>query len=487
MRKALFFLLIIGFAFNQSCIRPPYDEASSQMLSPDSIHQTIETAFSDTLFERGHFPPQNWWEMFRDAQLAELIVTALEENPTLKKMQTRIQRAQEEANIKKSTFFPTIGFSASVDPEYYSSNGFFRAYAPSIPGGVTEYEVGLNFSYEFDFWGKNRNLFRAALGIARAETAEFAQSKLIITTLVASTYFKLQSALARLNLLERQKKILTQLLDLENERLSNALNNQIALLPAKQRLFLLNQNLSETQQNISIEKDFLKALIGKGPDWNQKIEQRQMEYIRSFFLPSTVATDLLARRPDLMASIWRVQSAAELVGAAQADFYPSINLMAFAGIDTVFINKFFKWASRTGYVNPALTLPIFTGGKLTANLNAHRAEFHEAIQTYNELLLVALREVADQIAVLKAKFERLKNEDWIVETKKENQHLVSLRHQYALDNVIQVLNAEDELITEQLKQVQLQYETHQATIQLIKALGGGYHYQKEEQDPCSNP
>jgi outer membrane protein TolC len=187
-----------------------------------------------------------------------------------------------------------------------------------------------------------------------------------------------------------------------------------------------------------------------------------------------------------MASIWRVESAAELVGAAQADFYPSVNLIAFAGLDTVFFNKFFKWASRTGYVTPAITLPIFTGGKLTANLRAHRAEFQEAIQTYNEVLLGALKEVADQIATLKAKDERLKAEKWIVRSKMENQQLVSLRHEHALDSSLQVLNAQDELLMEQFKQIQIEYENYQANIQLIKALGGGYHYGTEGEECKSN-
>jgi outer membrane protein TolC len=175
-----------------------------------------------------------------------------------------------------------------------------------------------------------------------------------------------------------------------------------------------------------------------------------------------------------MAMIWQVEAAAHRVGAAKADFYPSIDLIAFAGLDTIFFRKLFRWESRSAYIIPGLHLPIFTAGRIRANVRARQAEFEELIYSYNELVLRAAQEVADQIVVLKAADLELQDQIALVENQSQTLCLTSLKVDHALSNCLDYLRAKELLLQEQLALNQKSYARTAASIALIRALGGGY-------------
>lgn len=457
-----FLILVAG------CIRIPTDEAKCQMLETPCV--------STEGFAAGEFPSPCWWEMFNDPQLNALIDQALSDSPTLSRVAARVEAALAEADIKKSRLFPTIGYNASVNWQYIGKNNLIRAYTPKIiPGKENVYAMDIDLTYELDFWGKNRNTYRAALGLAKAEMAEQQTAILALTTSVASVYFRLQAELEQLEFLEQQRANLAQNFQLSQSRQENALDSTSTLLISDNQLLLIDQNIQFSMQRVELARHMLNMLIGQGPELCEYVQAVRLNTNISFPLPCDISSDLISRRPDLMAQIWRIESAAHLVGAAKAEFYPTVDLFALFGLDSVFANKFFTWGSRLRQVKPALHLPIFTGGRLRANLREKRAEFEEMIYSYNESVLKAVQDVADQIAILRTTNESLKLEEDLLQNKFKNRNFANDRYKNAVGSLSSYLDVENAFIEEWITKIILQYQQRNAIIQLIKALGGGYY------------
>jgi len=453
------------------------------MMPAPCLEYTTEEALKDSNFYAGDFPEGDWWEMFEDEQLAGLIEEALCSNPTMQMACARVEAAEAGAKLKKSFLFPSIGFNADVDWQYFSKNDFFRAFAPTIPGNITEYEIDLDFTYEIDFWGKNRNTYRASLGIAKALEAERQNAALILSTSVAAVYFKLQANMQKLSVLKEERAVLTKLFQLTLKRQENALDNSMQRLGSEEQIYVINKNILLVKQKIALINNMLNNLIGRGPDACDEVTPIcSLEEI-AFPLPCQISSNLLVRRPDLMSYIWRVESGAHLVGAAKAEFYPRVDLYGLAGLDSIFISKLFGWQSRTGSLKPAIHLPIFTAGRLKANLREKQAEFEELIFAYNDAVLRAVKEVSDEVISLQMVSEKLDVEKLLVANKIQNRKLEALRFKNAIANMLDLLTAQDAVLQQKFSKIKFEYQRVITAVKLVKALGGGYCSEEVPFDP----
>ena len=451
------------------------------MLAPVPLDHSTEEALAREFFEVGGWPTERWWEMFEDPQLNELIELSFKESPTLYKALAKVDEVEALARVKKAALFPTLSLEYLEQWNYFSKNGFDRSFfpippgSPPIPATDNQIDLTLNFNYEIDFFGKNRNLYKAALNEARSQRAEAKQAILILTTLIVQTYIELQTKLIQKEILQERLDTRNQLFALSTSRTTYGLDPWIPSLEREQKVYEIEQSIIQLDKAIALDRHMLSVLIGVGP--NQNIAPKSMTAIfeKPFPIPTNLSSDLLARRPDLTAQIWRVEAAAAEIGAAKADFYPRVNLLAFAGLESLSFDKLFLISSKQGSLIPAIHLPIFTGGKLTANLKSKVAAFNEETYRYNELLLNAARDVADQISTLIATFDVLNRQISSLETSEEQVELQYLRYRYGVNDFLKVLERQDDL---QFQRVQLfGYERDYllAVLMLIKALGGGYH------------
>lgn len=470
------FLLILG-----ACARVP-DTDLAQLSEPIALDNSQEQALAREFFAEGGWPTERWWEMYEDPQLNELIEMALKESPTLNKALSRMAEAEEAAKKERGFLFPEIDLNYEEHWRYFSKNGFVRAFYPTMPGAppvpatANMLELGLKFNYEVDFFGRIRNLYKAALDRARAERAEAKQATLILTTLIAQTYFELQMKQAQKDVLKDRLEQRMMLFDLAGARSENGIDPATPPLEREQSIYDVELALTLLEKGIALDRHALCALIGVGPDENIAPKPMIAMYEKPFPIPCNLSSDLLARRPDLTAQIWRVEAAARDIGAAKADFYPRVNLIAAAEVESLSFNKLLKISSKQGGLEPAVHLPIFTGGRLKANLKEKVAFFNEETYRYNELLLNAAKEVADQLITLTATFDSLNQQINSLETAEDQLELQYQRYRYGIDNFINVLDREENVLTQRFLLFGYERDYLLATLTLVKALGGGYHF-----------
>lgn len=445
----------------------------SDPVSLDSSFFSID----NSLFEEGGWPSSDWWEMFQDEQLTTLILQGFIHSPTLQKALASLEKSCELALQKRAKLFPEVSLNYQEQWQHFSKNGFIRAIVPNeknVPPGDNQIDLTANFSWEIDFFGKNKNIFAAALGLSCAQAAEAAQSKMLLAVAIAQTYFDIQTLLEQKDILEERVTIAREFAHLQLQRQVVGIDLIATVWDAEQNLRLLQEDLITNNKDLSIASHALNILIGVGPDEDLLEVRPSANFQAVFSLPCNLAIDLLARRPDLVASGWRVEAAAKQIGAAKADFYPRVNLMALAGLESLKFNNLFSWSSRMGVLEPAIYLPIFTAGRLKASLREKTAAFNEAVYDYNNLLLHAAAEVANQIVSLKATKETLCKQKRVLELASKHYQLYRKRSTIGLDNALIVLQQEDKLLFQAYQLAHLQQNHLLSVVNLLKALGGGY-------------
>lgn len=465
---------IAALLFLSSCASLPKEEQRKNVLSLPSLTPSVESSLESGFFALGNWPSAEWWQLFGSEELNGLIQKSLQENPNLNGVRRRIDFAAQTAKVVRSRLFPLISFDANETWQLLSHNGLYRTLNTTIPVNANLVDLTLSFTYEFDFWGKNRHLFRAALGESKAQEAEAAQVQLITTTAVAQAYFALKTNLLRKQLYERLYQVREAIFQLDSLLQTSALLSVLPPLSAKENLLEAEKLVWGIRQEVETDKHLLNILVGNGPDTPLQIQEPLSPLPSQLEIPETVSIDLLSRRPDLMAQIWRVEALANEVGAAKADFYPNINLTGFLGLESVLYALLFKSHSKAAGLQPAIHLPIFTAGAIRANIRAKKALFDDAVEQYNSLILQSTQEVSDLLIFANSLFHQKSEQEGIVASAQVRYDVTCLRNAKGLDSLLATYALEEELIAKELDDISLLFGKYAATIKLIKSLGGGY-------------
>lgn len=455
------------------CVSLPKNEQTRSLITPPAIDTC--SSLNTPYFSKGDWPEETWWRIFESQQLDSLIAQALSQNPSIQAVEQRVAFAKQTAKVVRAKLFPLVFFDADESWEYLSKNGLYKAFNPSLPLNTNLIDLTLSFNYEFDFWGKNRNLFNAALGRQKAEKAEEAQVKLITTTAVAQAYFALKTNLVKERLLQKLVEVRKGIFDLQTLLQKKALFSKLPPFLSEENVWEAEKDLLSIQDEIATDRHLINILIGSGPDEALEVDELLPSLPKTLTLPNNLSIDLLSRRPDLMAQIWRVEALAHDVGAAKADFYPDINLVGFAGLESAFsFPKLLKGDSKTFGLQPAIHLPVFVAGEIRANIRAQMASFEEAVYEYNNLILRSAQEVADLLVFAQTIFEQKEKQGHIVDNAKQRYSLTALRQLSGLDNQLENYAFQEALIQKEIADIDLLYSQYLAAIKLIKALGGGY-------------
>jgi NodT family efflux transporter outer membrane factor (OMF) lipoprotein len=426
------------------------------------------------------WPAADWWTRFGDRQLNALIDEALANSPSLGMARARLERVVGLAAVAGAPLTPQVNGEADVTRQRFSANGIFP---PPIGGAwFTQSELALQFGYELDFWGKNRAAYDAALGQVRAAQIDVSASKLLLAAAVAHAYARLGRAFDQLDVAQAVLKQRETIFDLTKQRLSAGLDTRVELKQAEASIPAARQRIAQLEEEIALARSQLAALTGNGPDRGLSIERPSLNP-QAIVLPSALPADLLGRRPDVIAQRSRVQAARRDIDSARAQFYPNINLTALVGVQSVTFSKLLESGSENPSVGAALQLPLFDGGRLRGNLRVKDADYDLSVEQYNQTLLDAMREVVDQVASLRSVDVQGGEAKLGFDAADEAYRIALARYRAGLGNFLQVLIAETQVLDQKTRQVDLRYRGLDLSIDLIRALGGGFEAPSANERP----
>jgi NodT family efflux transporter outer membrane factor (OMF) lipoprotein len=418
------------------------------------------------------WPTDTWWSGYGDPQLDALVAESFEGSPSLEIAQARLRTAQSQATRAKAALRPTTTVDAEVTKQRYPENGL---YPPPYAGSfITEGQLTLDFSYDIDFWGRNREALASARATVQAAEADKAAARLALAVAVARAYFQLDLSYAFLDVaqanLEQQKSIL----DLTKQRVAAGLENTARVKQSEGEVALVRTGVDATQASIDTTRNAIAALVGVGPDRGLDLQRPHLTAPADIALPSTLPVDLLGRRPDVAAARWRVEAAARGVAASEAAFYPNVNLVAFAGLQAVGLSKLFDANDTVVGGGPALSLPVFNRGQLRGALEAQQSQYDLSVGQYNQSLIDAIHDVADVMANWAATDKETADCRIALESAQRSYDLTRDRYSAGLDNYLSVLSAENQVFLAQALLAELQSRRLTISTDLIRALGGGY-------------
>ena len=449
-------------------------ESSRMLFQTEKVCEGMESVVATPYFTQGDWPSREWWTLFEDPQLGQFIQMAIKGNPDFSSAIARTEIAKAEADELSSYLKPELKGDFSRSWRHLSSHGLERSLSPSVPASLKPSSLSLDFEYEIDLFGKYRNQFRAAKGRALAEAAQQEATFLMLTTLLAESYIEYA---AHLKLIEHATEI--EKLRLLNDQLvslqvAHGVRDQFDLIQSK-ALYLESQ---ESVITLHREKEKLlsrlKILMGLGPEAALKILPPTLSFKRTFPFPQSLPLNLLARRPDLMAHIELVKAAASKIKMAKADFYPNINLAASFGVESLKWHQLFSPLSFASAITPALSLPLFKGGKLRSALDKEYARYDEAVSAYNARLLQAVKEVKDQISHFVSANETRSLLEALYQQREESYGLMEERCKQGISNQLTLLDAKIEQLAQKMEAIRADHAYYLASLHLIKALGGGY-------------
>ncbi len=433
----------------------------------------MATSMSLAADERA-WPGDGWWRAYGDPQLDRLIDKALAGAPDLAAAKARLDKANADLGRTRASYFPTLTANASAGAQKLSyNNGIPPEFVPKGYNSIGD--ATLNFNYEFDFWGKNRAAVAAATSDAQAAAADAAQARLVLSTAVAAAYADLARLWAEHDVAVRAAQSRGESLTLVSQRVASGLDTRGDLEQATAGPAQARSDVAQIEEDIALTEDEIAALLGQGPDRGRAIARPSTVALKPFGLPENLPADLLGRRPDLTAARWRVAAQAKRIGEAKAEFYPDINLAAYIGRQSLGLGQFFASGSGIGMIAPALSLPIFDGGKLRSNLRGARADYDQAVATYDKTLIQALQEVADAAASERALAVRLKESGAALAADEEAYRIARLRYDGGLANYQYVLLSEDTVLASRRTVADLQARAFTLDVQLVRALGGGFN------------
>jgi NodT family efflux transporter outer membrane factor (OMF) lipoprotein len=472
MRLGKIVLFAAGLS-SSGCALLPEDGGRATLIATPKIARTIATdPQSEKIVQE--WPKAQWWQTFRNAELNRLIETAVRENPGLRVASARLAQAEAAADYQAAEMLPSIHASVELHHRRFSATDF---YGPN--GGKTftgAYIDPVVFRYHLDLWGKDKAALDAALGKEKAQAAELAMARLLLGTAIARSYFSLCKAEEDVELARELGEKIEEKHRLAELRWERGLSNQDPVHASRQQLEAVRQREARARREAQLLRNRLATLAGQGPDWGKSVRAARNEAQGYLPKPETVALGLLAHRPDVAAALWRVESAARMIKVAKTNFYPDVDLVGFAGLRSLNLKDLFlsQGASVAYGMGPTLTLPIFEGGRLDAELKNQEAGYDAAAESYNETLLTAVQQVADSLAEWRQTSEHEKSEARALQAAVAESELARKRFQAGLSDRDGLIEAETALIEQRLTAGELRNAHLLAAISLIEALGGGY-------------
>jgi len=419
--------------------------------------------------------PAEWWRLYRDPELENLIEAANASNQTLRQAVARVDQARALARVAASFRFPTISIDPVVSRQRLSgTRASALTGAPvSGPATISDWLVPVDLTYEVDVWGRVRRSLQAARAQVYATADDEAVIRLSVQTDVAQLYYTLRLLDAQLEILARTILAYREQVRLLGVQVRTGLANAIVLNQAEAQLQSTLAQREDVARARADEEHALAILCGR-PAPAFDLPPSPIQKTSPPAVPPGLPAALLSRRPDVAAAEQQVIAANALVGVATADLRPQFTLTGAAGFESSTIQSLFNWQSGLASIAQGLTAPIFNAGRLKANLRAVRAQYEQTVAAYTNQVLIAYGDVEDALTDLHALTAEVENLEGAVRASENYRRLAQVQYTNGLIDYLIVIDAERTLLANQLALAQASSFQMSASIHLIKALGGGW-------------
>jgi outer membrane protein, multidrug efflux system len=418
-------------------------------------------------------PKTEWWTLFHDDELNSLETQLLAVNQTLKVSIAHFEQARAAAAVQNATLFPTATVNPSIGGQRYSGT---RATGSTVPltSAVTQanYILPFTVSYEVDLFGQRRRTIEAAQAAYQANAADLENVRLVLTAELAADYFTVRELDSEIGILKRTVQALQRGLELVSSRHKGGVASG---LDVAQEETLLNTTITQAtllQQQRKQFEDAIAVLVGQpAPDFHLAVRELNAEPPN---IDATIPSDVLERRPDIAESERDMAVANAQIGIAKAAYYPSIELFGQGGWNSAAISQLFNVESAFWAVGANVAESIFTGGARRAQVQFQQAGYDATVANYRSTVLTAFQEVQDNITGLEVLDSARKSQADAVDAAQRQVDIASSRYVGGLVNYLDVVSAQQILLTNQQEAAVIQGQRLVTSVLLVKALGGGW-------------
>ncbi|WP_413673826.1 efflux transporter outer membrane subunit [Massilia cellulosiltytica] len=425
--------------------------------------------------------PAAWWTVFGDATLSQLEERALRDNPNVRAAAQRLVQAQAQLGVTRASQLPTVGVSAGVSNSRTSAE---------TPMGVTfggrsikgnEFSVGANFSYELDLWGRVRRAVEAADAQALAAQDDRDGVMLMLSGQVATTYWQLRGLDADIAILNDALATRRESQQLIEARFNAGLSNELDVSRTRIERANAEADIQEAQRQRNTLEHALAVLVGASPSEAIVAPAAGTALPQPPAIPVGLPASLLGQRPDLAASVATLKAFNAQVGVAEGAYYPSLSLTGNFGYASETLSNLAKGSARQFSFGPlALSLPVFEGGRIEANVKLAKARYDEAVANHEGRLLTALRDVEDALSDVQ---QRQKQGDVQVQAQQAAARAVQVaqaRFDRGVSTYLDVTDAQRSALAADRAAAQIRTQRLLAAVSVARALGGGWTQGKAE-------
>ena len=427
-----------------------------------------------------HIPRGKWWEVFGDPKLNALEEQVSQANQNVKVAEAHFRQARAMIGFARAGLFPTVsagGSALSVRNSQLSPSGTLSSgtsSGTSSSGASTgEFLLTGDISYEIDLWGRIRRSVTAAREEAQATAGDLETARLSIQAELAFDYFELRSADAQQRLLNDTVKAFDEALQLTIRRFEGGAAPKSDVAQAQTQLETTQVQATDIAVQRAAFEHAIATLIGKPPaDFSLPPAPLDLEPPD---IPTGLPSELLERRPDIAAAERRVAEANEQIGIAKAAYFPTVTLNALLGFESSSIRNFGGWQSFLWAVGSSFAQTIFDGGRRRATSEAALANYDATVASYRQATLDAFQQVEDNLAALRILEQETQQQERAVTSARESLQLFTNRYKGGVDNYLQVITAQTVALANERNQVDILRRRIDASVLLVKALGGGWN------------
>ncbi|MDZ4402615.1 efflux transporter outer membrane subunit [Prosthecobacter sp.] len=419
--------------------------------------------------------PGEWWKLFGSSELNRLVDQALEGNQELRGALARVETARALVGTQQADWFPQLSMKNAMAYERLSQISF----GANLPAGITlpetqrrRFQNFLELGWEFDLWGRVRRGVEASRASQFAAIETLSAQRLTLAAEVARLYFLTHSLDRQMQVVRSTQTWREEAVKLQESRFKGGLANEMDVARATTELELARNDYAVLERQRGNAENALAVICGEIPSTFRIASSANLPSPPK--VPGGLPSTLLQRRPDIRAAEQKMREANAKVGVSKAAFFPAFSIVGSGGLESIGAAHFYDSRSRVLTIGPSMTLPMFQGGRLRANLKASKAAYDETLAGYRQSILVALQEVEDSMLDARAYAKQATALDAAIASSQETQRLAELRYQKGLASYFDVVDANRTVLNAKLLAAQVEGQRLIATVAMLKALGGGW-------------